>query len=40
MDNGTFIDPTENSSHHIIDRNIKHSLRRAFRDMDLNGEPD
>ncbi|NOS84600.1 MAG: hypothetical protein HOP31_05615 [Ignavibacteria bacterium] len=39
-ENGVFIDPSIEGNKHIIDQNIKLSLRRAFRDMDQNGEPD
>jgi hypothetical protein len=40
MQNGLIIDPLYEGNRHIIDHNIKQSLRRAFRDMDHNGEPD
>lgn len=40
FENGNFIDPAIESNHHMIDQNIKLSLRRAFRDMNQNGEPD
>ncbi|KXK49025.1 MAG: hypothetical protein UZ05_CHB002001956 [Chlorobi bacterium OLB5] len=39
-ENGQFIDPSIENNRHKIDHNIKQSLKRAFRDMDQNGEPD
>lgn len=39
-ENGQFIDPSIENNKHKIDQNIKQSLKRAFRDMDQNGEPD
>lgn len=39
-ENGNFLDPAIENNKHMIDNNIKQSLRRAFRDMDQNGEPD
>lgn len=39
-ENGQFIDPAIGNNKHRIDHNIKQSLKRAFRDMDQNGEPD
>lgn len=38
--NGVIMDPTDENNWNDIDHNIKESLKRAFRDMDLNGEPD
>jgi hypothetical protein len=40
MNNGVLIDPMDENNKHDIDENIKNSLRRAFRDMDLDGNPD
>lgn len=40
MQEGVLIDPLDENNKNIIDQNIKNSLRRAFRDLDLNGEPD
>lgn len=37
---GIYLDPSDENNRHLIDQNIKQSLRRAFRDMDQNGEPD
>lgn len=39
-ENGNFLDPAIENNDHKIDQNIRQSLRRAFRDMDQNGEPD
>jgi len=39
-ENGNFLDPAIENNSHKIDQNIRQSLRRAFRDMDQNGEPD
>lgn len=39
-ENGQFVDPAIESNQHRIDQNIKQSLRRAFRDMNCDGEPD
>jgi hypothetical protein len=38
--NGVIMDPLDENNWDNIDHNIKESLKRAFRDMDLNGEPD
>lgn len=38
--NGEILDPSNSANEHEIDQNIKNSLRRAFRDLDINGEPD
>ena len=40
MDNGALIDPSDENNRNIIKQNIKNSLRRAFRDANLDGEPD
>lgn len=40
MQNGLIIDPLDEGNKHVIDQNIKNSLKRAFRDLDKNGEPD
>lgn len=40
FENGAFLDPENENNHHAIDHNIKQSLRRAFRDMNRDGEPD
>ncbi len=37
---GNFLDPENEHNHHEIDNNIKNSLKRAFRDMNRDGEPD
>ncbi len=38
--NGEYIDPTDENNRNIIRQNIKNSLRRAFRDANLDGQPD
>jgi hypothetical protein len=38
--NGEILDPTDQNNWNDIDHNIRESLKRAFRDMDMNGEPD
>lgn len=40
FENGVMLDPSLESNNHLIKQNIKNSLRRAFKDMDRNGEPD
>jgi len=40
VNNGVILDPTNENNFHDIDQNIKNSLRRAFRDMNKDGEPD
>lgn len=40
FENGDFLDPAIEQNEHKIDDNIKRSLRRAFKDIDLNGIPD
>ena len=39
-ENGNFLDPAIENNRHKIDQNIRQSLRRAFRDMNCDGEPD
>jgi hypothetical protein len=39
-ENGVILDPSDENNKHEIDQNIRNSLRRAFRDMDLDGYPD
>lgn len=39
-ENGVILDPSDENNKHEIDQNIKNSLRRAFRDMDRDGNPD
>ncbi|MCI0715715.1 MAG: hypothetical protein L0Y77_05265 [Chlorobi bacterium] len=38
--NSEILDPTNPDNENIIDHRIKDSFKRAFKDMDLNGEPD
>jgi hypothetical protein len=40
MKNGQLLDPLNGGNSHEIDHNIKESLKRAFRDMDKDGNPD
>jgi hypothetical protein len=40
INNGVILDPNDENNKHEIDRNIKNSLKRAFRDMNLDGHPD
>lgn len=40
MDNGVILDPNDENNKHEIDSNIKASLKRAFRDINLDGYPD
>ncbi len=39
-ESGNVLDPAIESNSHMINENIKQSLRRAFRDMNCDGEPD
>jgi hypothetical protein len=39
-ENGVILDPRDQSNENNIDHNIKKSFKRAFKDVDLNGEPD
>lgn len=39
-EDGVILDPNDENNKHEIDHNIKKSLKRAFRDMDLDGHPD
>lgn len=38
--NGSLLDPGNEQNQHEIDKNIKESLKRAFRDINCDGEPD
>ena len=38
--NGDVMNPLDEGNRHDIDNNIKESFKRAFKDMDRNGEPD
>ena len=40
VENGITLDPSVQSNMHVIDKNIKESLRRAFKDLDKDGDPD
>jgi hypothetical protein len=40
FEHGNFLDPQNEHNSHKIDENIKQSLKRAFRDMNQDGEPD
>lgn len=39
-DQGQWLNPLNEGNRHQIDFNIKESFKRAFKDMDRNGEPD
>jgi hypothetical protein len=39
-ENGVILDPTNTNNSNTIDHNIKQSLRRAFRDINQDGDPD
>ena len=40
INNGIILDPMNEDNKNVIKQNIKNSLRWAFKDIDLNGEPD
>jgi len=40
LQNGALLDPGNEQNQHEIDKNIKESLKRAFRDLNCDGEPD
>jgi hypothetical protein len=39
-ENGVILDPRIDANKHVINQNIRESLRRAFRDMNCDGHPD
>lgn len=38
--NGVILDPTDPANRPLIDQNIRNSFRGAFRDMNMDGDPD